>query len=495
MRLLLLALFTLCGLQTAAAQDFSREPCWFAQPRDREVTCGWLTVPENRADPANKHQVRLPVVVIEPERERHPPLVFLTGGPGQPVYIRSDEDIDYWFDYYDHTSYLRGRRLVLMDQRGAGMAEPLLDCPEMKDPYGWGGVTALPGYQEEPEGQLDPLTICANFFRDQAYDLAGFSTRESAADVEALRHALEIDKWVVFGVSYGTKLALAVLRDFGLGVEAVVLDSTLPPEADFIGDGGRAFDDALRQLNSDCLADSACHDHFGDLQAQVKETVTRLDASPLPLRLSDPEETPAFIMLDGSGYLHILFSSFYNWDDIERLPFLISRTAEQDYRFLAELAKDSYLSEDDLAYGLFLTIGCREEAPFLPSDRLDKESQRLPYLANWLAGDYLVWNCPDWPVTAAPALENEAVVSDVPVLLLSGEYDPVTPSFWSTNTLKNLSHGQHLVFRSLGHDVVDSSECGETVVGDFLANPYQAPKPGCLADQSAPYFIYDERDW
>lgn len=493
---LFLALLQAAFTQAALA-DASFEPgaCWFEIPRDRQATCGWLEAPENRAKAENGAKVRLPVVIIEPDLERYAPVVFLTGGPGQPIYIATDEDMDWWFDYYDEQDWLRGRRLVLFDQRGSGMAEPLLDCPEMKDPYVWGGVSAYPGGGYDPGGGLSPPQICARFFTDQGIEIAAYNSSESAADVEDLRQGLAIERWVLFGVSYGTRLAMTVLRDYPANIEAAVLDSVLPPEVDYIGDSAKAMNAALLLLDQACARDAACDEAFGELLPKIKETVTRFDAAPLPLRLSDLNEAPAFVSFDGSAYLSTLFSALYDWQQIERLPLLIDATARQDYRYLAEWANPQYLGEDDLAYGVFLSIGCAEELPFLSDDKLAGEARRFPYLANWLEGDFFIWNCPDWPVPAAAAIANQPVASDVPVLLLSGEYDPVTPSAWAAAALTHLPRGHHVVFKGLGHDVVDSSYCGSAVVADFLANPLAEPKSDCLSEQEPPYFVIDPRDW
>ena len=479
----------------AGTPRFEATTCWFRLPRDRDMTCGYLVVPENRAK-ADGRSIRLAVAIFEPDRARHEPLVYLTGGPGQPIYIDSIADIDAWWAFIDGEPWLRGRRVVLLDQRGIGLSEPQLDCPGLYDPVTWNGVVPTPELLPDlGAGQQAALERCRDRLLAAGIDLTAYNTRENAADIADLRVALDIPSWVVFGISYGTRVGLTLLRDHPEGISAAVLDSVLPLEVDFIGESAATFEGALERLYADCRADAACQRAFGDLKPLLAETVRRLDAAPLPLRLTGPNEGPQFLHVDGATFLWLVFDSLYNWDTIERLPFLIHRTAQQDYRWLAEKARASYLDsgpDSDFAEAMQFSVGCNEEYPFYGAEPLPKASALFD---GWVEGDFYLWACPLWPAGKAPAAENQPARSDVPTLLLSGDYDPITPAAWAARTLPNLSRGQHLVFRGIGHDVVDSTDCGGEVVADFLANPRRKPNSACVAALEPPYFILDEADW
>lgn len=477
-----------------ALPRFEETGCWFRAPRDRDTTCGWLVVPEKRGE-ANGRTIRLAVAILEPDRERYEPVVYLTGGPGQPTYIQTLADIETWWDYVDREPWLRGRRLIVFDQRGTGLSEPKLDCPGLYDPTNWSGVVSTPESRPDvTQGQHQGVEACRDRLLAADIDLTAYNTRESAADVADLRVALAIDRWVLFGISYGTRLALTVLRDHGEGVTAAILDSVLPLEVDFVGESAATFEEALKRLFADCRADYACDSTFGDLQTLLTESVRRFDAAPLPLRLTEANEAPRFLHLTGKDYLWIVFSALYDWDRIERLPFLIQRTAVQDYRYLASEARASYLdaAESDFSEGMQFSVGCNEEFPFYKAKPLPRS---MALLDGWVEGDFYLWACPLWPSGRAAASENEPVLSEVPVLLLSGDYDPITPASWAKRTLASLPRGQHLVFRGIGHDVVDSTDCGGEVVADFLANPTKRPMTACVEQLEPPYFVIDERDW
>jgi len=482
------------GAASAELPRFEPDACWFRMPRDRDMTCGWLVVPENRAKPAGR-SIRLAVTIFEPDRERHPPVFYLTGGPGQPTFIETAGDVDTWWLYVDREPWLRGRRLVVLDQRGVGLSEPRLDCPGLYHPNDWSGVVPTPDLvPDTTAAQQAMIEACRDQLLAAGIDLAAYNTRESAADVADLRRTLGVEQWVLFGISYGTRLALTVMRDHPEGLVAAILDSVLPLEVDFIGDSGVSFEAALERLYSDCRDDAGCRSAFGDLRPLLTETVRRLDAAALPLRLTGPNEAPQFLHIDGATYLWLIFSAFYDWDAIERLPLLIHRTANQDYRFLAEEARAAYLDsgDSDFAEGMQFSVGCHEEFPFYAEQPLPPVS---PILAGWVEGDFYLWACPLWPSGRAQPAENQPVISEIPTLLLSGDYDPITPQAWARATQPYLSKSHHLVFRGIGHDVVDSTDCGGEVVADFLANPWRKPTTACVAQLEPPYFVLDEVDW
>src|SRR5262245_42619869 len=110
-----------------AAADFQKTKCWFEIPRDREMTCGSLHVPENRTK-ASSPEIALAVVIFQPDRERYEPVVFLSGGPGQTSGIGTRSEIDGWWEFISQQTWMIGRRVVVVDQRGIGMSKPALDC-------------------------------------------------------------------------------------------------------------------------------------------------------------------------------------------------------------------------------------------------------------------------------------------------------------------------------------------------------------------------------
>ncbi len=189
----------------AYEERFEVTDCWFSIDQDRPARCGFLTVPERRDRP-NGQELSLPVVILERSTTslRRPPIVLLSGGPGQPTYLDSARDIDYWWEVAE--AFPRGHDFILLDQRGIG--DPWLGCMELEDPRVWGGLT------EKPNTTKDHLNVwrqsvaeCRDRLIQIGVDLSAYNSRESAGDIAALGRLLDPQgrqKLTLYGVSYGT---------------------------------------------------------------------------------------------------------------------------------------------------------------------------------------------------------------------------------------------------------------------------------------------------
>ncbi len=491
-RFLLIFLLTMGSLAASAYAEgkFEQSSCWFDLPRDRDLKCGYLTVPENRSKTTSR-PIKLPVVVFEPDRTRHEPIVYLTGGPGQMAMIDNEEDIAQWLSFIDNGPWLRGRQLVVVDQRGAGRAEPSLDCSAHYTPSAWSEVISkVDEVVEFDLAQKRDVTACRDALLKKGIDLTAYNTIENAADIHDLRIALGIEKWVLYGISYGTKLALQVLEDHPEDVIAVVLDSTLPLDVGYVDQGSNSLDSALRTLEKDCSKHSGCSKNFPNLMTMIGGIVRQLNAQPVLLRLGQVEGSARFIRVSGDDFLELMFDGFYQRAGIEVLPQLIKDTNEQDYRMLVEILGDNLSGDDksDFADGMHLSIVCNDSVP--PS----APSVKFPLFDHWAADNIYTWACPLWPSAKPVKTHKSLKANQVPVLLLSGEYDPATPSKWAKYVAGNTGSSQLVVFRGIGHDVVDTTPCGGEVVSDFLNNPKAPITTPCLAEMEGPNFLGPEEN-
>ena len=473
----------------AAPAAFKQMPCWFVVPRDRDMQCGYLEVPENRSKPGSP-TIELAVVVFEPDRVRHEPVVYLNGGPGQPAGIATRKDIDEWWSYIDNGGWLRGRRLVVFDQRGVGLSKPSLSCTEQYTPRVWAGISSRPDETIDfDKAQKDEVKACRDALLAKHIDLTAYSTAQNAADINELRMALGIDRWVVFGISYGTKLALQLLEDHPENLVAVVLDSTLPLDVDYVDQDAANFDGVLKKLERDCSGRHGCTADGQSLRAMISEIVEQLNAQPVLLRLKTDGEPTTFTRVSGNDFLEILFNQFYSRDSIELLPQLIKQTAEQNYGPLAALIGPNGGDEGGGAFadGMHLSIVCNDGISPVSSSFTP-----FPLLDHWAQNNFYSWACPLWP-TAKPAPVHRSLAQNkVPVLLVAGDYDPATPSSWAQGVRRATGHSQLVLFRGVGHDVLDTTECGSKVVSDFLSNPGATIKTPCLAELGEPEFAPDD---
>lgn len=471
-----------------AAADFRKTKCWFDIPRDREMTCGSLHVPENRGKDSSA-EIALGVVIFQPDRERYEPVVFLSGGPGQAAGIGTREEIEGWWQFIGQQTWMIGRKIVVVDQRGVGRSKPVLDCSRFFKADDWHRILRS---VDADAGSLDKLRkdkvlACRNALTSKGIDLSAYNTVENASDIEDLRKALGIGRWILYGVSYGTKVALEIINTYPEGISAAILDSVLPPGINYLKEDGPNLARALKLLEHDCRLDRHCEGDFGKA---VETIVRQLDRQPLLLRSSSESKVPErYRYVSGADFLDVLFDSFYDRNDIEMLPLLIKHTYKHDYGPLAQMIFDDEGDGTDISDGMDFSVTCSESTPSkLPGARAE-------YWTGWSESVDYSWICPLWLPQTSLKPKRQPRRSQVPALLLSGEYDAATPSDWAYRAAKNLPSSQVVVFRGIGHDVVDSETCGSEVVSDFLANPGRKIATPCLAQLEAPQFASPDQQW
>ncbi len=503
------------------------------------VHCGWLEVLENRiAD--NTKTIQLAVAIIH---SRNPnaapdPIIYLEGGPGGSGL----STVDYWYQ----SGLREDRDIILIDQRGTGYSRPSLNCPEIEDP-----------------SRLNPMRSCVERLRHEGIDLSAYTSAQSAADIADLISALDLAEVNIYGVSYGSRLALTILRDYPARVRSVILDGVYPPHIDFYHEqplnGYRAFS----ALFDACAADSACAEAYPDLREVFIRTVAKLDND--PARLADGSE------FTGEDFVNEFFDELYDSASIPYLPariYAVSvgdyeadpygdalwRQTLMDYLGIADAnAFDAYidaLSDEDLAEiefaafhtfsyaeydailmaylgmtdfdayndyinslsdeafydleaaafgwvdtdseGLFNSVQCYDEAPFNNLLTMRRYAQTIPSALReaLVAGiDTQFSECLMWRMPTPPPLENEPVVSAVPALLLSGQFDPITPAEWGASAARYLSNSYHYVFPGLGHSVIDVHPCPTQIARDFLNTPAVEPNTACIADMRVSFFV------
>ncbi|MEK1889875.1 MAG: alpha/beta hydrolase, partial [Phyllobacterium sp.] len=401
---------------------------------------------------------------------------------GQPARIETRSDIDEWWSFIDTGAWLRGRRLVVVDQRGVGLSKPSLSCAAQYSAKVWAGIVSRPEeFIDFDRAQQNEVKACRDALISKHIDLTAYNTSENAADIHDLRIALNIDRWVVFGISYGTKLALQVLEDNPENLVAVVLDSTLPLDVDYVSQDAANFDGVLKKLEKDCGMRREC---TSSLKTMISEIVEQLDAQPVLLRLRAEGEPTSFTRVSGNDFLEVLFGQFYNRDSIELLPDLIKRTADQDYGPLAEAIGLDGLQDGDDAFadGMHLSIVCNDGVASAAS------LTAFPLLDRWAQNNFYSWACPLWPKPKPARVHKSLAQNRVPVLLLAGDYDPATPTSWAERVVMATGHSQLVLFRGVGHDVLDTTECGGEVVADFLSNPNAKVSTPCINELSEPEF-------
>jgi pimeloyl-ACP methyl ester carboxylesterase len=488
---LLLALpATLLAAADAPAARLEPVSCWFSDAGKPAARCYRFHVPENRARPVGRRNITLPVVVLPAgdAKRADDPLVYIEGGPGAATGLDGD-GIERWRKDLAVNHVAEGRDLVLFDQRGTGEAEPRLDCPELM-----AATAAIYSRPSDPPVARAAYQAGAERCRDRllasGVDLSAYDSAATAADLAELRIALGYESWNLWGVSYGTRVALDVLRDHPEGVRSAILDSVFPPEASSFLDYGKVAERLLGKLAADCAREPGCNAVAPDLEATIDKLRASLDRRPLKVPVADQNDRRRIFLLDGDRLIETLLNEFYDWQEIAALPRLLAQAAQGRTDDLKAAAVDYFesLLDPDISDGMAISVECREEYPFERGAPMEAAIRAYPRFADLYTTDETLSACPVWGAGESGPIEALPVTSAVPTLLLAGDYDPATPPDWAESAARHLAHGHLVRFPGIGHGVVASDSCADKVVAAFLANPTAEPASACLADLPGPLF-------
>jgi pimeloyl-ACP methyl ester carboxylesterase len=462
---------------------FELSDCWFDEVSGQDPACGWLTVPEDHTNPNNGRTLRLAVAVF-PATGDNPapdPLIYLDGGPGgSPL-----ELVNLAFNLL-FGAFVEQRDVILFDQRGVGFSEPALDCGEVNDLT----LETLDddlSTEEVTPMLLDAYQACYDRLTGEGIDLDAYNSAQSAGDVAMLREALGYAEVNLYGISYGTRLALTVMRDHPEGVRSVIIDSVYPPQVTLFS-AAQNFYRALQTLFAGCAGDAACSATYPDLETVFYDTYAALNENPAEFEVTDINTLSTLsVVMNGDSFVGNIFQALYSAELIPSLPKAIYDASNGDYAFFATLTTLSLLQIDVLSGGMYYAVECAEEVPFTTPQELTALNANLPDALQALGesssfGRATFALCDLWNVTPAPAIENEAVISDLPTLVMSGEYDPITPPEWGEIAASTLANSIYFPVPAVGHGAILASECATDIALAFLDKPNAAPDGSCLDD-------------
>ena len=479
---------------------FEKASCPFQLPADQvegeTIECGYLVVPEDRADPDSR-EVRLAVAIFHPPGGAvdPDPIIYLSGGPGGSA-------LELIYLSFEKVSPVlaANRDLVIFDQRGVGRSEPALDCPALIELSRELLDRELDGQQltdqELFDLSLETILACQEDLIAVA-DLSAYNTAANAADVNDLRLALGYDEVNLWGASYGTRLALGVMRDYPAGVRSVVLDSVYPPDVDLYLEGPANVDRAFSVLFESCAADTACNATYPDLRTVFFDTVDRLNENP-----ADIEITNAFTgekydaVFGGDTLLALLFQLLYETDVVSSLPQLIY-DASQDNLDMSKLILGSLIAQQGaMSLGMQFSVQCNEEFAFNSLEEFETVLAGYPELTRLYedsaVGKLAFQVCAAWDSGTAEAVENEPVSSDIPTLVLAGEYDPITPPSWARHAAETLDNSHFFEYPGVGHGASLSDDCPRGMMIAFLDDPITAPDDACIAEMDMQFYVPSE---
>ena len=337
--------------------------------------------------------------------------------------------------------------------------------------------------EQSVELQKEALTACRDRLVSEGVDLAVFNSLENAADVDALRAALGYDRINFYGVSYGTLLGLHLIRDFPDGLRSVILDAVVPPQINFVVEGLSSQNRAFSQLFEACLADSTCSTEFPNLEESFFETVSRLNEQPVLISLTDPDTGRSYdALLNGDSLIGLTFQLLYGAEFIPALPKMINDVSEGNYSAAINILP-LLVFDRTFGQGMYFSVLCAEDSDFEVDDvRLDGVRPQFTEHAA-IETQTLLDVCEAWNVPELDAVVDAPVTSNVPTLLLSGRFDPITPPSFAERAAETLSNSTFYTFPKGAHGAaMGEDDCGNAIAADFLRDPATRPDASCLSE-------------
>lgn len=475
--------------QSGPVPEYETVDCPFTVPQGTEVECGCMTVPENRSLPeGNQVKIQFAIFRSKTSNPEPDPIVYLAGGPGEHAL----EAVSLTFDQR-FASLTASRDLIVFDQRGTGYSEPALECFELIEL----SYEVLDQDLENDEAlalENEATRACYERLIEQNIDLSSYNSVESAADLNDLRLALGYEEWNLFGVSYGTRLALTAMRDYPDGIRSVILNSTVPLQADLYSETPASFDRALNVLFDSCADDPVADNAYPDLKKVLFDSIDQLNNSPAIFTAIHPLSGESYdVLMSGDNFFNFIMSTLYTTEIIPLVPKVIFDAKNGKYDTLALLVGSNLLNMELMSTGMYLSVQCSEELPFSSQEDITASLEKYPDIREYLEdslGETSFTICEYWTGTTPDPIENEPVHSDIPTLILSGEFDPITPPAWGLLASQTLTNSWFLEFPGLGHDVlVSGSNCPVEIALNFIDNPYSEPDRTCLTEIEPPDYI------
>jgi pimeloyl-ACP methyl ester carboxylesterase len=421
-----------------------------------DYVCGDLVVVENRAAPSRL--IRLHFIRIKSTVSSNNATIYLDGGPG------GDGQGILSYAAFLGQPFLDGLLVdgdfLVISQRGTALSQPYLDC------------------------QADN---CSDF-ADEA-DIGSYNTAYNADDIDDLRAALGFDKLTLYGISYGSRLGLEVIRRHGDKLRAALIEGLVPSQVVWDAAIPASFYSAISGLNASCRNHGACFNAYGNLTTKFLNGIQTLNTNPVTI---DVEGTP--VQLDGWSYAYLTFQMMYSRSSYRWLPLVINDLARRRTdRINDYLALWLGFGEfGGISTGLYYTVVCGELFSPPHPGAFEAANEGVPAgFVNLFRDSYysMVDFCQSWPVANLQGELAQPVTSAVRTLVSSGRLDPITPPSFGDVAAEGLSNDIVVVHENSGHGATLQTPCGQQNLYAFVADPAGTHDTSCAADIETDYIL------
>jgi pimeloyl-ACP methyl ester carboxylesterase len=412
---------------------------------------GTLPVIENRKTGKGRTiDINFIVIPAIKKGSRLSPLFYIEGGPG----AAASASVGFFAD--SANPYRQDRDIVLIDARGTGNSNPL-HCLSTQEKN---------NLQEQFDEMYPETAViqCRDSLSKFA-DLTQYTTPNIIKDFEEVRKWLGYEKVSLMGLSYGTRASLVYMRMFPESIDKVVLISAVTTYAHMPQYHAAFAQQSLNMVFDDCAKDPACSKAFPNLKTEFEQLREKF---PFSYQLYDDNGKITNISIPWYAFHTKLRSMLYSPGSIRRVPYLIHQTWLGKIETFADLFPKRKDTDLFIADGLYLCVTCAEDVPYIEDDKINSLT------TGTFLGTYRIEQqrraCKLWPRGEIPDDYLKPVKSSIPTLILSGSFDPVTPTSMAKEIASTLSNSKLIIIPDMAHSFegLENESCADKIMLDFL---------------------------
>ncbi|MEM9002666.1 MAG: alpha/beta fold hydrolase [Cyanobacteria bacterium P01_F01_bin.86] len=468
------------------------DPCFIAVDETQPYHCGYVVVPADRSQLGGQ-TIHLGVLVF-PSRTTPSdadPVMFARGGPGGSI-MGLVEFAQFfqpeWFTFPNQT-----RDLIFFDQRGTAFARPHLNCPG----YGDARIRSAQGaasVEQTAEAIADAIQACAQSWEQQGWDLSVFNSLEIAADIDDIRAVLGYEQINFFGSSYGTMLGQHLMYRYPNSLRSVTLDGPFPLSGNWGRNQAHLRQQALDRVFAACAANEGCQAAYPNLSARVEQLYSTLQQRPLTVSLWPLFQSPGLdelveVPVNGDLLSTALIDSLYTSEGVARFPSVIDSLEQGNIQVLSGAFGLSLHPDSTLALLMHFTVVCAEDADYRIEEVGLEDVGAISRGYSHLDTLQYLRVCDRLDLDLLPPSVDVPVVSDIPTLLLSGQFDPATPPSLLKQILPTLSNAYSYTFPASSHGQLwPYGSCAAMLFDRFLQSPWSVPTDACVEAGSLEFY-------
>lgn len=486
---LLLCLLPICLFSQTPAFKIEKTATFFPNEKSinqDNIEWSYLSVPENWDKPAGK-RIKIAVAILKSSSKSKDlnPVVFIEGGPGAGA-------IGGIWDWLNHP-LRENSDIILVDVRGTGNSLPKF-CPDLGKKF----LEILSKNQNRTQDEQQKTIAaiaCKQDLINRDIEISAYNSKSIAKDLNALKKALKYHQWNVYGVSYGTYTAQVYAEAFPQDIKSLILDSPISDISQYYNRNTENYMNSLKKVFEACKNDPNCNKQYPNLENVYYETIEKLDKKPITVTVDKKIIPTGKFTYNVEDFKISIQQALYHKRLIEVLPLLITEFNKENKKTLSSLVV-AFSGALGLDYGTYYCVSCNEAIPNNSIAVFDENASNYKELKGGLSfykSDFLV--CDKWNLGINNAsnevtnLSNKSTLT-VPVLVLSGAFDPITPASNGKMTLDKYKKGFLVNAPVFGH-APGFSKIGFKIVNAFINNPDQNPDVNGFQLNKKVHFITD----